>query len=159
MERKEIESNISIYHLELDCLSSNRAYITRNYKGGSYRYIDPEYKSWKKAVGTMMKYQDIDRKIFTSDSLFLSISIVFCIKRYDFYTLSEDDLQRIDASDMIKITEDAVVDYLDIDDKYNVDVHAFKRPSSYEHIWIIMSDRIFHPIDDINGLVDKLILI
>ncbi len=75
----------------------------------------------------------------------------------DFWILSRERPRKTDVTGYTKLIEDAIVNYINIDDSYNIDVLTTKRPIPYEgidHSFIIV--RFYEmPLDRLDvGVLD-----
>jgi len=134
------------YYLEIDPVSSNAAYFDMTWiaagRAFSRRVMQTYYRNWKVAVKDLMILQDLAfGSKFEPIGFAYTISVIFVLRADEFYT-QEGDYKKRDTSDMIKILEDAVAEYIQHDDKYVIDLYAHKRYASFSFILLRLSDEV-----------------
>jgi len=125
--------------VNLSAMSYNNAYPTNKF---GRRYLRQEGKDFHEIIKLMLAKYMVKEKIKLPDLeviKFYSLNLIFGLK--DFYLKDGKRAKRKDASNFIKLCEDAVSDFLGIDDKYNVFVSSTKIPSEKEFVAIKLEEQ------------------
>jgi len=153
-----MESDLSTYTvynyvLPFSPFESNRAYPT-NRKG--VRYLDPVAREYKENIIKYSARTDElhNRPVPKWD--FVQICMVIYLSPLSMYYKYKDDLKSRDTSNFIKLIEDAYSEYCGLDDKYNLDVLAFKRLSPFDQDFILLElSPNTSPTHPVHGLSDN----
>lgn len=136
-----------VYYIPVDSVSVNKAYITRTFsnKSGrafSERKLDPKikYGNQKQIKDTMRGYDDT---VYGGPPVYETYATryIFLLPRETMVS-KEKKLKKVDVTNLIKIAEDAVFEYLserdgDLDDRLVMNCDAIKmvtprdRPSGF----------------------------
>jgi len=92
---------------------------------GRGKYLSDEGRLWKEYIKEMLEEQD-NGVPFVFGEDFYEISYIFYMTHEMLYT-KDDNLRKIDVSNMLKAAEDALFDYLLDDDSSVVSIHGHKR--------------------------------
>jgi hypothetical protein len=119
------------YMIGIKPIGSNHAYATDR---SGRRYMTGEAKKYKRELTKAMAFADLKRgkPRFGSDATIeLTIACLYPATAEEgglssMYTLA-GKLRKRDATGPLKLTEDAISEYLGIDDSYNLSVHIHKR--------------------------------
>lgn len=112
----------SIIRLQCKIPSVNCAYKPAQNGRRAWLYLDPEVSDFKTQVTELVQMTDISSfKKFKDQDVRLKLFLVFYISTSHFWSR--------DTSNMIKITEDAIVEATGIDDRFTTLVSACKVPS------------------------------
>lgn len=130
------------YYLEVDPLPSNSAYSSqiRKIRGRPrvVRFLQDKPRNWKTALKVLFRLQDIERQeelAALREHKILSLEVWINWQHDEFY-FKNGKLQKRDTSGHLKLLEDALAEYLEIDDCYNVDLILHKRPSVVTSLWL-----------------------
>lgn len=121
----------SVIRLQCKIPSVNCAYKPAHNGRRAWLYLDPEVGDFKTQVTELVQMTDIKAlKALKDQDVRLKLFLVFYISKSHFWSR--------DTSNMIKVTEDAIVDAIGIDDRFTTLVSACKvqSPSNLEAIGI-----------------------
>ena len=119
----------------------NKTWRTKTYEASQYQYLIQETLGCKDAL----TYGGDKLKVESSlDRTGVALTMVFYVPPKELRVVDADKFKGRDVSNYIKLIEDAVFEYLGVDDSFSLDPLAFKRESYDDdwHILLILSNNV-----------------